>query len=204
VLVDSQGDLETMAPSGFDGVILKLPSGWLQTWLANPASIVGERIGADSKWGRVLAPIVRQFTPELAVAPPLPHGVLVDQLGAMLALIAGEAEQSAKPDLLRRIRDCICQRCSEPQLTAAGVAASLNIPPRMLHRVLAANGMTFASLLLDARISAARQILTSPSFMQLPTAEIARQAGFLSASYFARVVRERTGQTLQEWRHSTH
>jgi len=35
------------------------------------------------------------------------------------------------PDLLKKIRDCIRQRCSEPQLTAADVAASLKISPRI-------------------------------------------------------------------------
>jgi len=34
------------------------------------------------------------------------------------------------PDLLKKIRDCIRQRCSEPQLTGADVAASLKISPR--------------------------------------------------------------------------
>jgi hypothetical protein len=43
--------------------------------------------------------------------------------------MAGEPEP-AMPDLLKKIRDCIRQRCSEPQLTVADVAASLKISPR--------------------------------------------------------------------------
>ena len=148
--------------------------------------------------------MVRQLTPELATAPPLPHAVLVDQVGITLALIVGEAEAEATPDLVNKIQDQIRQRCFEPQLTAAHVASSLSVPPQILHRALAANKLTFASLLLDARTGAALQMLTSPSFAQLTTVEIARHAGFLSASHFARAIRKRTGHTPLHLRRSAY
>ena len=204
VLVDSQGELETQAPSGFRGVILKLPVGWVHSWLPNPNILIGSRIAMDSRWGRAFSPIVRQLTPELAAAPPLPHGVLVDQVGAMLALIAGDTETRAMPNLLGKIQDCIRQRCSEPQLTAGEVAATINVSPRILHRVLATNNLTFASQLLDARFDIALRMLTSPSHTQLSTSEIARQTGFLSASHFARTMRKRTGHSPMELRYPTH
>ncbi len=116
--------------SGLQANILKLPKHWVQSWLPDPNFLVGRAILRDSRWGQALSPMVRQPTPELVAAPPLPHGVLVDQLGAILPLIAGEPEP-AMPDLLKKIRDCIRQRCSEPQLTAADVAASLKISPRI-------------------------------------------------------------------------
>jgi AraC-like DNA-binding protein len=204
VIVDSEGELETTAESGFKGVILKLPVDWLWTWLPDPELLAGQRIAGDSKWGRVFSPIVRQLTPGLAAAPPLPHGVMVDQVGAILALIMGESEFRRMPDLLKRIQDCIRQRCAEPQLTATDVASSLNLSSRALHRVLATNNLTFVSQLLDARTSVALQMLASPSLSELSTAEIARKAGFLSASHFARVMRNRTGRTPVELRRPTH
>jgi AraC-like DNA-binding protein len=204
VLVDSQGELETCAPSGFRGAILKLPVGWVHSWLPNPELLVGRRIAFDSRWGRVFSPIVSQLKPEVAAAPPLPPAVMVDQLGAVLALIAGEAEDGARPDLLKKIQDCIRQRCSEPQLAAGDVAASVNVPPRLLHRILADCDLTFGSQLLDARISLALQMLTSPSFAHLTTNEVARQAGFLSASHFVDAVRKRPSRTPLELRHAKH
>jgi AraC-like DNA-binding protein len=144
--------------------------------------------------------MVIQLTPEVAAVPPLPHGVLVDQLGVTLSLVAGESKARAIPDLLQRILDSICQRYSEPQLTAADVAASLDMVPRMLHRVLAAGNRTFASCLLDARADAAVRMLTSISFSALTLDEIGRQSGFLTTSYFTRVVRKRTGRTPRQWR----
>jgi len=175
---------------------LRLPVDWLFTWLPEADSVVGRRIAHDSKWGRVLSPIVNQFTPDFAAAPPLPAAVLVDQLGVTLTLIAGEVERVLVPGLLTKIRQCIRERCIDPQLTASEIARVLNLSPRTVHRVLAGSRMTFASDLLDARISAVQGILSSPSASHLSANEIARQAGFLHPSHLARVMRKRTGHAL--------
>ena len=200
VVIVGDGEHDSYLPFGLESHVLKLPAHWLESWLPDPNVVVGCAISKDSRWGRVLSPMVWQLTPELAVDPPLPHRVLVDQLGATLALIAGESETRATPDLLEKIQDSIRQRCSDPQLTADSVARSLDVPPRILHRVLAAKSLTFASQLVDARIDVAREMLTSPSFAHLTTAEIARQAGFPSATHFARTVRKQTGRTPTELR----
>ena len=199
-----QGEHDSYMPeSGFRSNILKLPAHWLESWLPDPKFLVGRKIARDSRWGRVLSPMVRQLTPEVAAAPPLPHEVLVDQLGTTLALIADENQVRSAPELFRRIQDCIRQRYVEQRLTAAQVAASLNLPSSTLHRALAANNATFASQLLDARVAAALEMLTSRSFEQLTTAEIARQTGFMSARYFTRVLRKRAGKTPSALRPAT-
>jgi AraC-like DNA-binding protein len=196
-----QGEHDSnMAGSGFQSNVLKMPAHWLESWLPDPHFLVGRRIPKDSRWGRVLSPMVRQLTPEVVAAPPLPHQVLVDQVGATLALIASEAEGQSAPDALRKIQDCIRERCADPQLTAADVAASLNLAPRLLHKFLAANNLTFASELVDARISVALKMLTSSSFTQLAISDIVRRAGFTSPDYFTRALRRRTGHTPMELR----
>jgi AraC-like DNA-binding protein len=200
-----QGEHDSnMAEGGFQSNVLKMPAHWLESWLPDPHFLVGQRIPRDSRWGRVLSPMVRQLTPEVAAAPPLPHEVLVDQVGATLALIAGVVEARAGFDLVKKIQDCVRQRCPEAQLTAADVAASLNLPPMTLHHALGASNATFASQLLDARINLALELLTSHSFAHLTTAEIARRAGFTSASYFVRAVRKRTGHSPSEIRRTTY
>jgi AraC-like DNA-binding protein len=184
-----------MNPSGFQSHIIKLPTQWIQSWLPDPDLLAGRTIPRDSRWGRVLSPMVLQLTPQVAAAPPLPHGVLVDQLGTTLGLIAGEPDVSPVPGLVKKIQDCVRQRCSEPEITPADVAAALSVSPEVLHRALAASHTTFTSELLGARTNLALQLLTSSSLNQLTIPEIGRLAGFTSASYFARVVRRRTGHT---------
>src|SRR5262249_5787300 len=96
------GEHKLRSPTGCQAVLIKCPASWMHPWLPDPQSIAGRRISADSKWGRVLAPMVSQLTPDLAVAPPLPHRVLVDQLGAVLALYAGESAARAQTDMLKK------------------------------------------------------------------------------------------------------
>jgi AraC-like DNA-binding protein len=204
VLVDSQGELETSAPAGFCGLILKLPVDWVESWLPNPDLLVGSRIARESRWGKVFLPIISHLTPEFASAPSVPHGVVVDQVGALLNLMAVESDAHETSRLLQKIRDRIRERCSEPQLTAADVAASLNLPSRTLHRVLAANKLTFAPMLIEARLSVALQMLTAPSAAHLTIPAIALKSGFLSDTHFMRAIRKRTGHTPQELRRLTH
>jgi AraC family transcriptional activator of tynA and feaB len=120
----------------------------------------------------------------------------------MLALVAGDADARGAPALLAKARGCIRERCAEATLTAGDVAATLNVPPRVLHRALAAGRTTFASALLQARVELAVALLAASASSTHTVADIARQAGFASASHFSRVVRHRTGQTPQGLRRS--
>ena len=106
---------------------------WLRGWVPNPSLLVARRISGDSMWGTALSSYLAQLSPELAAAPPLPLSVISDQVGALLALTAG-AMQSAAPastagtrTLGKRIRDCIEERSAECELTAADVAAAVNV-----------------------------------------------------------------------------
>ena len=169
--------------------------------------LVAQRIPGNSLWGLALSSYVSELTPDLAAAPPLPLSVIADQVGSLLALTASglrDATLAYSPvvrSLHERVQDCLMQSCTEPQLTAADVAASMNISLRTLHRIFAAASGTFGGKLIEARARVALRMLTSPSFNRLTTAEIGRRAGFLSAAHFARVMRNRTGRTPLRLRH---
>jgi len=195
IVLVGEGEHETFIPSGFEGVILKCPAHWVSSWLPDPELLIGRGISRDSRWGRVLSPMLSQLTPRLATDAPLPASVLMDQLGAVLALAASDTDFQAMPDLLKKILVCIRERCTEPELNADAIAATLRLPAPFLHRVLAGSSLTFAPLLLDARVAAALAMLVSPSFNRLTITEIGRRAGFKSGSHFARVIRNRTGRT---------
>lgn len=151
VVMFGEGEHETHAPEGFKGVIVKCPERWMQTWLPDATSITGRSLRRDSKWGRVLSPMLRQLTPESVVDMALPESVVADQLGSVLALMVDDAERQAMPEFMQKIRDCIRQRCGERRLTALAVASSLGIPVGDLHRVLIASETTFAAELWQAR-----------------------------------------------------
>jgi AraC family transcriptional regulator, positive regulator of tynA and feaB len=85
--------------------------------------------------------------------------------------------------------------CAETSLQAADIANALSISKRTLHRAMAACGETFQEMLMQARVELASRMLQSRLFDWVTTAEIGRRAGFVDASHFTKVVRERMGQT---------
>ena len=199
-----EGEHETAIPDGFHGVILKCPVSWLNTRLPEPNLLVGRAISRDSRWGRVLSPMVSQLTPEFVAVPPLPHQVLTDQLGALLALTAGESDRTTMAGLIDKVRSLIRERCAEPQLTAADVAESLNIPVTNLHRLLGGRDTTFGALLLEARLELALPMLGAFSLAHLSIADIGRRAGFSNTQLFERAVRRRAGVTPLQLRPRMH
>jgi AraC-like DNA-binding protein len=192
----------------FTGISVAVTESWFRRWLPDPGMLVARRIAGQSTWGTALSAYLAELSPELAATPPLPLSVIADHVGSLLALTAsGLRGASARytpavHSLHERILDCIAQRCTESQLTAAEVSCSLNISPRTLHRTLATAGETFGAKLIGARVQIAERMLASPLFNRVTTAEIGKRAGFASSSHFARVIRTRTGRTPVQLRRS--
>ena len=198
---DSRYPLEADLPPNHSDFNLQLSEQFVRKWVPNPAWLIGRRMSFESQWGRVLSSYVAQLSPEFLLQAPLPQSMLIEQVGALLALTATELRGGrAAPTPVERsvrdqIRDQIKQRCTETFLQAADIASSLNISTRTLHRALAACDETFGAMLIQARIDVAARMLQSPLFDRVTTAEIGRRAGFSDASHFTRVLRRRTGQT---------
>ena len=201
ILLDSRHGYRLDFLSSIDNVHLKLPEAWMKQWIPEPASLVGNPIAFDAGWGGALTTFMGQLSPELLADAPLPKRVLIDQIGALLALhagaLSGRLPVGSPPhrQLRDRIEELLIQRCTESSLTATEVAATLGISPRTLHRSLATCAQTFGALLMKARVELATRMLESPLFRRLTTAEIGRRAGFTDPSHFARVYRRHCGIT---------
>ena len=191
-----------------DGYV-RLPEHFVRRWVRNPNVLCGRRI-SDSKWGRVLASFMAQLSPEFLVHAPLPAAVLIDQLGALLALTASEmsgrsaVSTPAERSVRDHVYDHIRQRCADTSLQAADIASALSISRRTLHRALGASGETFGAMLIQSRVELAVRMLQSPLFDRVTTAEIGRRAGFSDASHFVKALRRRTGQTPLQMRRARH
>ena len=201
VLVDSRRPYEFHFPVSADTVSLELAPSWVESWLPDPARLIGRPIDGEAGWGRALSGFARQLSPEMAVATPLPAQIMTDQLGALLALASGSESGhatetgSALADVKQRIVDAIAQRYAEPGLTAAMIAHDLAISERTLHRSLGRAGVTFAGLLGDTRMAAAARMLNEPRFDQCSIAGIGLRVGFSDPSHFIRQCRGRLGLT---------
>jgi AraC family transcriptional regulator, positive regulator of tynA and feaB len=210
IFYDTRNPLDCDMRHPWSDINLQLSEQFVHKWLPTPASLIGRRISCDSQWGRVLSSYVAQLSPEFIVQAPLPQSMLIDQIGALLALTANElcgGRTTSRPverSLRDQVRDCIRQRCPETSLQAGDIASSLNISKRTLHRALAACGETFGAMLIQARIDVASRMLQSPLLDRVTTAEIGRRSGFSDASHFAKVLRMRTGQTPLQMRRARY
>ena len=210
LIFNSEYPLKVNIHNSFAALNVGVSEAWVRQWLPNPNTLAARRIPGGSLWGHALSSYLSGLSPDLAAAPPLPLTVIADQVGSLLSLTANglqgvtPANTPAARSLRELIQDCLSQRCMEWQLTAADLAASLHISVRTLHRTFAASNETFGQALIEARARVALRILTSPLFNRLTTAEIGRRAGFPSASHFARVIRNRTGQTPLQLRRGVH
>ena len=205
---DSRHPFDYKFLANWKDCFVRLSEEFVRRWVRNPIVLEG-RIG-DSHWGRVLASYFAQLSPEFFVNAPLPQAVLLDQLGALLALTANErsgsraASTPAERSVRDHVYDHIRQRCADTSLQAADIASSLNISRRTLHRALSAGGDTFGAMLIQARVDLAVRMLQSPLFDRVTTAEIGRRAGFADASHFVKALRRRTGQTPMQMRRGSH
>jgi len=210
IFYDSRDPLDCDLLHNWNDLNLQLSEQFVRKWVPRPAVLSGRNICRESQWGRLLASYVAQLAPEFVVHAPLPHAVLIDQLGALLALTAAELSGSrvgstpAARSVRDQVHDHITQRCPETSLQAADIASSLNMSTRTLHRALAACGDTFGSMLIQARVDLAVRMLQSPLFDRVTTAEIGRRAGFSDASHFVKVLRRTTGQTPLRMRRARH
>jgi AraC-like DNA-binding protein len=201
IFYDSRDPLDCDLLRNWNDLNLQLSEQFVRKWVPRPAVLTGRNICRESQWGRLLASYVAQLAPEFVVHAPLPHAVLIDQLGALLALTASELSGSrvvstpVERSVRDQVHDHITQRCPDTSLHAADVATSLGISTRTLHRSLAACGETFGSMLIHARVDLAVRMLQSPLFDRVTTAEVGRRAGFSDASHFVKVLRRHTGHT---------
>lgn len=206
---DSRHPFEYEFLTNYKDCYVQLPEQFMRKWVRNPLVLVGRRIG-DSQWGRVLTSYMAQLSPEFVVQAPLPQAVLIDQLGALLALVASELSGSravttpAERSVRDRVSDHIRQRCADTSLQAADIAGSLHISTRTLHRALGTCGETFGVMLIHARVDLAMRMLQSPLFDRVTTAEVGRRAGFSDASHFVKALRKRTGQTPLQMRRASY
>lgn len=201
VLVDARRPYEFDFPAGPSTVSLELPLDWLLRWIAEPQAHTAQAFRADDRtgWRVALAAFARPWRPDLASAPPLPAELLTDQLGSLLSLACQsghgpQATTSSSAALRARALAQVRERLAEPGLTAAQVAAHLGCSVRSLHRALAAQGDTFARLMVAERMANARQMLVNPALQHVSAGEIGRRVGLLDPSHFTRLCRRHLGQ----------
>ncbi|PWK87044.1 AraC family transcriptional regulator [Lentzea atacamensis] len=122
--------------------------------------------------------------------------LLLVGVSRLAADVVGDLRENAEP-LLAEVFDVIEQRYREP-LSLREVAAAVRISPgHLTSTVRRRTGRTVQGWITERRMVQARRLLATT---ELPISDIARQAGFPDAGYFARTFGKLHGMSPSGWR----
>jgi AraC-like DNA-binding protein len=203
LLIDCLAGFEFDFPQGVEALVLEIRRDWLKGWLPAPEDAAARLIDGRSGWGATLASALSNVTPTTVGASGLPPTVVAEQIVSLLALAAAHYDSSPtthKRGLLRRVTETIRERCHEPDLDPAAVAAALGLSRRYVHLLFASVGTTFSHELYACRLHRAQRLLCDKRFDGLGIAEIAWNCGFSEPSHFTRRFRERFGSPPSAYR----
>ncbi|MBX5462711.1 MAG: helix-turn-helix domain-containing protein [Steroidobacteraceae bacterium] len=175
---------------------------WLRNWIPAPQNIAARVLDSRSGWGAALAAALASLETAHEEPLALPEGTVAEQIAALLALAAGPTGQpmTATRKLFNRIQRTIRDRCHEPGLDPATVAAEHGISRRYLHHLFACSSTTFGSELMRMRLELAHRMLSDARFDALSVSEISARCGFVEPSHFARRFRKAYGMVPTAFR----
>ncbi|WP_165553975.1 helix-turn-helix domain-containing protein [Kribbella capetownensis] len=128
-------------------------------------------------------------------------GAATTQLVRALLTSVADHDAPAPADVLfTRILWYARRHLSDPELSAARIAAEHNISVRYLYKLFAEHQLSLEQWLITRRLAHATRQLTDPASRHRPIASIAAAWGFLDAGHFTRRFRAAHGMTPQEWR----
>src|SRR5690606_2954245 len=143
VLIDSMQPYSFSFPKTNRCLSVQMPQDWLRNWIPEPEQILAKPLAVNFGWGKTLASAIGSLAESNLEALALPRGIVADQLGALLALAAGNevgGTTSHRQALLRRIRHTLLERLHDSSLDPQSVAALHGISRRYLHLLFADAG----------------------------------------------------------------
>lgn len=179
-------------------------------FLSTPVSLEGgtaRNLVTTTVFGRSVAQLMQGIWSQL---PNLDNATshrlvrnLVDLTEVALALEADDPLDPSGPAReanVRRIRQFIDCNLGRDDLTAARVAIELNLSPRYINKVLAAEGTSLIRHLWHRRITMAAEQLREPRLARRSISAIAFSLGFKNLSHFSDLFRRTYGVSPTEYR----
>lgn len=181
------------------------------SWLASDGSfsqvglfvsaraLVGERTAVLGSWTAESSAVSRLLVDGMRALGEARTSPEVDAISGALVGLLREAtlsfsarEGSAQPSArVRRALRQIESQFPDPSLTPERIASEQGVSRRWLDAAFRANGSTVATAILERRLDAARDLLTSHPELQV--AEVALRCGFPSLSALSHAFRKRFG-----------
>ncbi|MEV5354915.1 helix-turn-helix domain-containing protein [Streptomyces sp. NPDC052693] len=184
---------------GLDHLALTVPKTVYQECVASdvprPYEVLDLPAGAGRPWpGAALAKLVDDTARgETCDTEALERHVL-----ALLRTMVGRPAVNDAGSQLAAAQAYVRQHLADPTLSATRIAAVLGVSERQVSRIFSPHGGV-AHWVTERRLDRALRLLSSPE--RGSVGQIARECGFGSHSYFARVFRQRFGMSPREALH---
>jgi len=112
----------------------------------------------------------------------------------LVAILPCESPSSAE-QVRRQVRAYIDLHLRDPELAIDDIAAALGLSKRYLHMCFAAEGVSIADYLWQARLDQSRRELERDAGSGRTVTDVAFACGFNSSSHFSRLFKARFGRS---------
>lgn len=207
VLIDSNEAMRLCSHDGADSWIIGISQALVTRWLPDAKGAVALPLRGDKGWSGVLAAYLRGLTVNhlQTTGSRFERELIGEHVLSMLSFALaqcgvvpeGESVSARDRELHARMRRWIRDNYSDPDLSAAKLAADFNVSVRYVHKVfaIAGQGATFLNVVQHERLEAAVRLLRTATSAHMFIAQIAYRCGFTDPAYFGLVFRKRFGQS---------
>lgn len=195
---------ETESLTGYDHEIWSFPRHLLDPHLAAVRRPRLLCLSHQNGLGAVVCSYLAALSAQAEALDETEAAVVADNFCRLVAVAVGKAEGDHR-DALRagreeRLKRYIGAHLSDPELSAATVAAAMKMCVRQVHSVFEPTGMSFGEYVLRRRLEECRSALTAASGLRRSVTDIAFAWGFNSLPTFYRTFRRTFGVSPSEIR----
>lgn len=200
-LYDSTAPYSLSFEENFHQFVVQMPRDVLARHLIEPEKYAAISVNASTGLGSVLKDFIFSLANELSSSEVAPSDVLSENLVSLIALSfsstvmqSGLAESDCVKDaLIRRIKQFVESNLFDSTLNNNKVAESQGISIRYLHKLFQEKEESIHEMILNKRLSAAYELLSTNRSTKPTIESVAYHVGFSGASHFSRAFKIRYG-----------
>jgi AraC family transcriptional regulator, positive regulator of tynA and feaB len=193
-----------------DVIILRSPPEVLEPYLPSPERLCGLRLPAQEGFTSTAAAMMRSLADQIerGLSPRFSQMLVRSVLEVMAtsyAMVFDKSVADCSGIGARRVqaRRYIEAHLTESDLTATAIARALDVSPRYVRMVFAAERETVSEYILRRRLEECARQLASSLWLGRTITEIAYACGFNSVAHFTRAFRQKYAMTPRQYR-ETH
>lgn len=190
-------------------LVLTIPFAVMKNHLPHPDQLTGIKFHGDRGVAQTLSLMVRSLwlQAESGVSDEIVDRMvahLLDMLSTCWMSVAEVSVTGSAAAAARHTQICryIETNLRDPELTTSSVAAAFRISTRYLHMIFELRQETVSGYILRRRLEQCAKQFADPLWNRRTITEIAFDWGFNNATHFARVFRNKYGQSPRDYRNA--